>query len=105
MRSIANKPIKQAFKTRYVSWKIASDHDPGGKYKVDRKDVSSWLEQSIEDINARMSTCSEVAKAFVTYGQDFRCANQSALAEYLAKHEENDVYQSLIDNQRSLDLE
>lgn len=102
---IANKPIKQAFKTRYVSWKIASDPGPGGKYKVDRKDVISWLEQSIEDVNARMSTRSEVAKAFVTYGQDFRCANQSALAEYLAKHEENGVYQSLIDNQRSLDLE
>ncbi|KAL2631239.1 hypothetical protein R1flu_015925 [Riccia fluitans] len=96
---IANKPIKQAFKTRYVSWKIASDPGPGGKYKVDRKDVISWLEKSIEDVNARMSTRSEVAKAFVTYGQDFRCANQSALAESLAKHEENGVYQSLIDNQ------
>ncbi|KAL2635852.1 hypothetical protein R1flu_007331 [Riccia fluitans] len=32
---IANKPIKLAFKTRYVSWKIASDPGPGGKNKVD----------------------------------------------------------------------
>jgi hypothetical protein len=41
---IANKPIKQAFKKQYVSWKIRSDPGPGGKYKVDRKDVISWLE-------------------------------------------------------------
>jgi hypothetical protein len=59
---IANKPIKQAFKKRYVSWKIASHPGPGGKYKVDRKDVISWLEPSIEDVNVRMSTRSEVAR-------------------------------------------
>ena len=41
---IANKPIKQAFKTRYVSWKITSDPGPEGKYKVDRKDVVSSLD-------------------------------------------------------------
>ena len=68
---IANKPIKQAFKKRYMSWKIASDPGPGGKYKVDRKDVLSWLEQAIEDVNAHMSSGSEVAKAFATYGKDF----------------------------------
>ncbi|BBN01840.1 hypothetical protein MPTK1_2g10670 [Marchantia polymorpha subsp. ruderalis] len=68
---IANKPIKQAFKTRHVSWKIASNRDPRGKYKVDQKDVISWLEQSIEDVNASMSTCSEVAKVFVTYDRIF----------------------------------
>ena len=41
---IANKPIKHAFKKRYVSWKIASDPGPGGKYKVDHEYVLSWLE-------------------------------------------------------------
>ena len=102
---IANKAIKQAFKKRYVSWKIASDPGPGGKYKVDRKDVLSWLEQAIEDVNAHMSSGSEVAKAFATYGQDFRRANCCELAAYLAKHEENGVYRSLISNQQSLDLE
>lgn len=102
---IANKPIKQAFKKKYVSWKIASDPGPGGKYKVDRKDVVSWLEEAIEDVNAHMSSRSAVAKAFATYGQDFRLENSSALAEYLAKHEENCVYRSLISNQQSLNLE
>lgn len=56
---IANKLIKQAFKTPYVLWKIDSYPGPGRKYKVDRKNVISWLEQSIEDVNARMSTCSK----------------------------------------------
>ena len=102
---IANKPIKQAFKKRYVSWKMRSDPGPGGKYKVERGDVISWLEQSIEDVNTAMSTNSEVSKAFATYGQDFRCEDQSELIAYLGKHEENGVYKSLLQNQQALDLE
>ena len=102
---IANKPIKHAFKKRYVSWKIASDPGPGGKYKVDHEYVLSWLEQAIEDVNAHMSTRSEVAKAFATYGQDFRRPNCSELAEHLAKHEKNGVYRSLLSYQQALNLE
>ena len=102
---IANKPIKQTFKKRYVSWKIRSDPGPGGKYKVDRKDVISWLEDSMEEVNQKMSTSSQVSKAFAKYGQDYCQEDQSELSAYLAKFEENGVYQSLIDNQRVLDLE
>jgi hypothetical protein len=38
---IANKPIKQAFKKRYLSCKIHGDPGPGGKYKVERRDALS----------------------------------------------------------------
>jgi transposase len=102
---IANKPIKQAFKKSYAAWKIVSDPGPGGKYKVDRKDVLSWLEHAIEDVNARMSQRAEVAKAFATYGQDPRLPDCSALAESLAKHERDGVYRSLLNNQEALNLE
>jgi len=102
---IAKKPIKQTFKTRYVSWKIKSDPGPGGKFKVDRKDVISWLEQSIEDVNESMSRNSMVSKSFIAYGQDFRCEEQTELLEHLAKHEENGVYQSLFRNQQALSLD
>lgn len=102
---IANKPIKQAFKKRYVSWKIRNDPGPGGKYKVDRKDVIIWLEEAVEEVDTKMSTTKQISKAFAQYGQDFRSQDQSELAEYLAKHEENGVYASLLSNQRALDLE
>jgi hypothetical protein len=52
-----------------------------------------------------MSTSSQVSKAFAKYGQDYRQEDQSELSAYLAKFEENGVYQSLIENQRVLDLE
>ena len=47
---IANKPLKQAFKKRYVSWKIRSDPCPGGKYNVDRQDVICWLDEAAENL-------------------------------------------------------
>jgi hypothetical protein len=102
---IASKPIKQAFKTRYVSWKIESDPGPGGRYKVDRKDGISWLEQSIEDVNESISRNSMVSKSFIAYGQDFRREDQTELLEHLAKHEENGVYQSLLRNQQVISLD
>jgi DDE superfamily endonuclease len=43
--SIVNRPIKQAFKKQYVSWKIRSDPGPGEKYKVET------LEDSMEEVN------------------------------------------------------
>lgn len=102
---IANKPLKQAFKKRYVSWKIRSDPGPGGKYKVDRRDIITWLEESMEEVNSHMAPQSQIAKAFNTYGQDFRSSEQSKFTEYLAKHEENGVYRALLSNQRSIDME
>ena len=102
---IANKPIKQAFKKKYVSWKISADPGPGGKYKVDRRDILIWLEQAILEVNEKMSAKREVAKAFAKYGQDFRSAISTALAEYLGKHEENGVYKALLQNQEALILE
>ena len=88
-----------------MSWKMQVDPGPGAKYKVDRWDVLSWLEESMEEVNQKMSMDSQISKAFAAYGQDFRSEDQSKLTEYLAKHEENGVYQSLLSNQQSLDLE
>lgn len=102
---IANKPIKQAFKKRYVSWKMKVDPGPGGKYKVDWKDVLSWLEEALEEVDAHLKMGNKTGKAFAKYGQDYRCDDQSALGQYLAKHEENGVYKSLLSNQQLLDLE
>ena len=92
---IANKPIKQAFKKRYVSWKIRSDPGPGGKYKIERSDVIQWLEEAIEEVDGNLASGSRIAKAFAIYGQDHRSNDHTAFIEYLAKHEENGVYKSL----------
>jgi len=102
---IANKPIKQAFKKRYVSWKIRSDPGPGGKYKIARSDVIQWLEEAIEEVDGNLASGSRIAKAFAIYGQDHRSNDHTAFIEYLAKHEENGVYKSLLENQTCLELE
>jgi hypothetical protein len=102
---IANKPIKQAFKKRYVSWKIRNDPGPGGKYKVERRDILSWLEESMEEVNEKLTPSSQIAKSFSMYGQDFRSDDGTEILEYLAKHEDNGVYKSLLNNQQALDLE
>ena len=57
----------------------------------------------MESVNAKMGT--QIAKAFNTYGQDCRVENESELTEYLAKFERNGVYQALLANQQSLELE
>jgi transposase len=111
---LTNKPLKQAFKKRYVSWKIRSDPGPGGKYKLDRDNIICWLEDAFEEVNVNLSPQCKIAKAFATYGQDHRSKDQTALHEYqakheengyLAKHEENGIYKSLIEQQKSLDLD
>lgn len=101
---IANKPIKQEFKKFYNSWKIRNDPGPSGKYKVEREDVISWLEHSIDQFDKKMSPNQGIAKAFLSYGQDHRSAESTLFQEHLAKHEENGVYRSLIENQSALDL-
>ena len=102
---ITNKPIKQAFNQRYVSWKIRSDPGPGGKYKVDQKDVISWQEDAMEEVNKKMSTSSQIFKAFTKYGQDYLQEDASELSSYLAKFEEDGMYKSLLTNQQALNLE
>lgn len=102
---IASNPIEQAFQKRYVSWRIKSDPSPGVKYKVDRKLIIAWHEEVLEEVNAKMSTTSQISKAFVKYGQDFHIEDQSELTAFLAKHEENGIYQSLVNTQQALDLE
>lgn len=102
---IANKPIKQAFKKRYVSWKIRSDPGPGGKYKVERSDVIQWLEEAFEEVDNNLASLLRISKAFSAYGQDHRSSDQTAFLQYLAKHEENGVYKSLLENQKCVDLE
>lgn len=101
---IANKPLKQKFKQLYVAWKIRSDPGPGGKYKVDRKNVISWLEVATEEVNDIFQRNSAIQKAFLTYGQDHRSEDQSELESYLASHEGDGVYKSLLANQQSLEL-
>ena len=96
---IANKPIKQAFKKRYVSWKIRSDPGPGGKYKVERSDVIQWFEEAFEEVDNNLASLLRISKAFSAYGQDHRSSDQTAFLQYLAKHEENGVYKSLLENQ------
>jgi adenosine deaminase len=103
--SIANKPIKQAFKKQCASWKICADPGPGGKHKVDQKDVLSWLEKAMEEVNTKLSTNSQVSKTFASYGQVCRCEDQSELAAYLAKYEDNGVYKLLLNHQLAVDLE
>jgi hypothetical protein len=93
---IANKPLKHAFKKRYVSWKIRSDPGPDGKYKLDRKVVIDWLEEAVEEVDKILSSLSRISKAFRTYGQDHWIQGAAACQDYLTKHEENGVYQSLI---------
>lgn len=53
-------------------------------------------------MNTKMLTTSQISKAFA---KDFRCEDQSELTAYLAKHEENGVYQSFVNNQQALNLE
>jgi hypothetical protein len=85
---ILNKPLKQAFKKRYTSWKIRSDPGPGKKYKVDRKDVFCWLEEAHEELEEKMRANCTVSKSFTAYGQNPRCHDQSALHARLARFEE-----------------
>jgi hypothetical protein len=56
-------------------------------------------------VNEKLPSNSQIAEAFLTYGQDFRSNDQSDLLAYLAKHEENGVYRSLINNQQAIDME
>jgi len=102
---IANKPIKQAFKKRYVSWKMRSDPGPGGKYKVERSDVIQWLEEAFEEVDNNLASLLRISKAFSAYSQDHRSSDQTAFLQYLAKHKENGVYKSLLENQKCVDLE
>ena len=88
-----------------MAWKIALILALVANTKSIAKMFLSWLEQPVEDVNAHMSSRSEVAKAFATYGQDPRRPDCSALAECLAKHERNGVYRSLLSNQQALNLE
>ena len=63
-----NKPLKQSFKEKYVSWNIRSDPGPGGKYKVDRKDIIGWLEHSTEDLSDKLMPTKVIDKSFKKYG-------------------------------------
>jgi len=42
-----NKPIKGFVKSSFLRWKVSQPLPPGGKYKVDRKQVIGWIEESI----------------------------------------------------------
>ena len=100
----SNKPIKQAFKKSYVSFKLKNDPGPGGKYKISRDDIFSWLEIAVEDFNEKMGPSEAIGKAFGCYGQDFRTTDTTALMSYLGKWEEDGIYRSLISNQTTLDV-
>ena len=102
---VLNKPPKQSFKEKYVSWKIRSDPGPGGKYKVDRKDIIGWLEHSTEDLSDKLMPTKVIEKAFKKYGQDFRTTDASELDAWLVKNEENGIYKSLLDNQSAFELQ
>ena len=102
---IANKPIKQAFKQRFVAWKMRSDRGPGGKYKVERSDVIQWLEEAFEEVNSNFAPLLRISEAFSAYGQDYRFLDQTAFLQYLAKQEENGVYKSLLENQKCVDID
>jgi len=75
-----------------------------GVTRLDRKVVIDWLE-AVEEVDKNLSSLSRISKAFRTYGQDHRIQDVAAFQDYLAKHEENGVYQALLQNQRSLDLD
>jgi hypothetical protein len=62
---IANKPIKQAFKKTYVSWKIRNNPGPSGKYRVEQRDIDS-----MEEVFQKLTPNSQTAKVFSMYGQD-----------------------------------
>jgi hypothetical protein len=51
----------------------------------------------MEDVNEKLTPSS--------YGQDLRCNNQTEILEYLAKHVETGLYQTLLNTQQALDLE
>ena len=68
------------------------------------KFILSWLEESIEEVNNKMLTHSQVSRDFATYEQYFHCEYNSSLNRYLEKYADNGVYKSLLSNQRSLEL-
>jgi hypothetical protein len=81
---IANKPLKQAFKKRYVSWNIRSDPGPGQKSKIYHKDIIGWLEEAIEEVDSNLLSIFRISKAFLAYGQDHCSQDQTASWSILA---------------------
>jgi hypothetical protein len=84
---------------------MRSDPGPDGKYKLYRNNIICWLKEAFEEVNHNLYSLNRISKAFTAYGQDHRSKDQTAFHDYLANHEENGVYKSLIENQQSLNLE
>ncbi len=80
------------------------DPGVGGKYRVARDDLITWLENATEHFDNKAETTRAIERAFGKYGQDPRSSDQSHLMEYLAGHEENGIYGSLLENQTAVEL-
>ena len=78
---------------------------PGGKYKVDRKQVIHWIEDAIQHLNETQANERKVEYMFGRLGQDPRLNNDELFLAHLHKLEENEIYKSLLDGQRAEDLD
>ncbi len=104
---VVNKPLKQRFKQQYCAYKTNTDPGPGGKYKLHRDTILTWLERSFENFNRANEDNKTIQKAFKRYGQDPRVEDfekNEEFVKHLAKLCENSIYNSLITQQEALSL-
>jgi hypothetical protein len=101
----SNAPLKSDVKKRFLRWKISQVVRPGGKYKVDRKQVIHWIEDAIQHLNETQANERKVEYMFGRLGQDPRLNNDELFLAHLHKLEENEIYKSLLDGQRAEDLD
>jgi hypothetical protein len=102
---VVNKALKQHFKRKYCFFKVRNDPGPGGKYAVHRDDILYWIEDAVQTYNENQLLQRGVSKAFTKYGQDPRCVDNSGLMNYLVELKENNIYLSLLENQKALEFD